>query len=303
MFKKLALSILCKYFKKHPLIRYKLLHLLKIAQSQPNDLIILDYPIKSKQRYKDGNKTFKVLYGTINRDRGTYIKYLNTFLSYKNKFINIPKTLDNISVEPVWYNNFLPGLDAVALYCFICLHKPNKIFEIGSGNSTKFARKAIKDNNLETKITSFDPCPRLEIDSICDEVVRMPIEDVELSVFEKLEKNDILFVDCSHRVFMNSDATVIYLEILPILKSGVIVEFHDIFLPFDYPEVWKERYYSEQYLLAAYLLSENRRFEIMLPNQFIARDKELSDILNPLWEHPQLKGVEKNGVSLWVQIK
>ena len=60
-----------------------------------------------------------------------------------------------------------------------------------------FARRAILDHNLATTITSIDPQPRAEIDSLCDHVHRMPAQDVDLSIFDKLESGDVLFVDSS----------------------------------------------------------------------------------------------------------
>lgn len=140
-------------------------------------------------------------------------------------------------------------MDSVAIYGFISENKPVRYYEIGSGNSTKFAKQAIKDYKLQTRILSIDPNPRAEIDSICDQVVRKPLEEVNLNIFEDLEAGDVLFIDNSHRSFMNSDVTVVFLEILPRLKPGVFVEFHDIYLPFDYPQEWDTRYYNEQYLL------------------------------------------------------
>lgn len=215
----------------------------------------------------------------------------------------IPKDSENASdVDPIWVNGYLPGLDSVALYGFLSALNPENYIEIGSGNSTKFARRAILDNKLRTKITSIDPYPRAEIDKICDNIIRKPMEDVDVSFFEKMGPGDILFVDNSHRIFMNSDSTVVLLDILPVLKPGVIVEFHDIFLPYDYPPEWIPRYYSEQYGLAAYLLGGGHTLQIILANNFISNDPELSLILSPLWDHPRMKGVYHGGGSLWMQI-
>jgi hypothetical protein len=197
----------------------------------------------------------------------------------------------------------MPALDSVALYSFIALRKPQHYFEIGSGNSTKFARQAISDHKLDTKITSIDPNPRAEIDNTCDEIIRKPLEDVNLDIFDELENDDILYVDNSHRIFMNSDATTVFLDIIPRLKSGVFVEIHDVFLPYDYPSEWTTRYYSEQYLLAAYLLGRGKRLDIVLPNMFISRDPELNLILEPLWKKVQMHNVETHGCSFWLKIK
>jgi glycosyltransferase involved in cell wall biosynthesis/2-polyprenyl-3-methyl-5-hydroxy-6-metoxy-1,4-benzoquinol methylase/predicted nucleic acid-binding Zn-ribbon protein len=277
----------------------------RIEEGKDNERlsILLDYPIKPTPRYGYGKPLHPILYEIIDRTSVTYKKYLRSFLSLKEYFLKIPVRNSKTPEEPCWFNGLLPGLDSVALYSFLYLNNPKRYFEIGSGFSTKFARRAILDHNLSTKITSIDPHPRAEIDSICDTVIRQPLEDVDLGVFDELEAGDILFVDGSHRCFMNSDVTVVFLDILPRLKSGVFVEFHDILLPYDYPPGWEEFYYSEQYLLAVYILAEGNRFNIVLPNTFISNDPELSHILNPLWDDPKMKGAERHGVSFWIETK
>jgi hypothetical protein len=102
---------------------------------------------------------------------------------------------------------------------------------------------------------------------------------------------------------MNSDATVIFLDILPRLKPGVLVHFHDIALPYDYPAEWIDRYYSEQYLLAAYILAKGSRFDILLPNWFVTIDEQLRSILAPLWQRPDVQNVEIQGGSFWIQMR
>jgi hypothetical protein len=202
------------------------------------------------------------------------------------------------SLSPCWLNGFIPSLDAIALYSFIVLNKPGRYVEVGSGNSTKFARQAISDHDLKTKIISVDPAPRANIDAICDEIIRMSLEDCNLTVLEKLRAGDILFMDGSHRCLMNSDATVFFLEVLPRLPKGVLVGIHDIFLPFDYPKPWVNRAYSEQYLLACYLLANSTRFKIEFPGFYIGTDKELSHLLQHLWALIP-NAVVKNGFAFW----
>jgi hypothetical protein len=91
--------------------------------------------------------------------------------------------------------------------------------------------------------------------------------------------------------------------VIPRLKPGVLVEIHDIMLPYDYPADWIGRHYSEQYVLAAYLLARGSRFEIVLPNAFISQDNELKAVLNPLWQRAEMQNVETHGVSFWIQMK
>jgi hypothetical protein len=58
----------------------------------------------------------------------------------------------------------------------------------------------------------------------------------------------VLFIDSSHHSFTNSDVTAFYLDILPRLKSGVVIQIHDVFFPYDYPPEWSDGFYNEQYL-------------------------------------------------------
>jgi len=196
----------------------------------------------------------------------------------------------------------MPALDGVALYSFIALRQPRKYVEIGSGQSTKYAHRSISDNALTTEIISIDPYPREGIDHICSRVIRKPVEDIDIGLFAGLQENDIVYVDGSHRAFMNSDAVVVFLDIIPALQPGVIVEIHDVALPYDYPPEWVGRHYSEQYLLASYLLARGNRFEVLLPSYFVSHDDELGSILNPLWTRSEMQGIETHGASFWLRI-
>lgn len=194
------------------------------------------------------------------------------------------------------------GLDAVALYSFIAEVKPKIYLEIGSGNSTKFVRKSIRDHELATKIISIDPCPRVEIDVLSDEIIRQPLEETNIELFDVLTKDDILFFDGSHNCFMNSDVTVFFLEILPRLPSGILIHIHDIHLPYDYPPQRSLHYESEQYLIAVMLLGECSKYEIILPSEFVHNDDSLADILSGLWESETPK-IPRGGSSFWIRKK
>src|SRR3569623_1852616 len=148
----------------------------------------------------------------------------------------------------------ITALDSALIYYFVQKHQPATYLEIGSGVTTCFAWRAKQDHGLKTQIVSVDPEPRASIDAICDNVVRNGLETVDVEIFSRLQPGDIVFLDGSHRSFMNSDVTVFMLDILPLLKPGVIVHVHDILLPYDYPEYFKYWYWNEQYMLAVYLL-------------------------------------------------
>jgi hypothetical protein len=170
------------------------------------------------------------------------------------------------SPEPRWHQPWFPPLDGISMYSLVAQRKPYRLIEIGSGNSTKFARRAIKDHGLHTTITSIDPQPRAEVNAICDLVIRKPLETCDLSLFEGLSERDIVFFDGSHRCFQNSDVTVFFIEVLPALKPGTLVGIHDIYWPDDYPPDWVARYYNEQYMLGAYMLALRDKFPLVLSN-------------------------------------
>jgi hypothetical protein len=100
---------------------------------------------------------------------------------------------------------------------------------------------------------------------------------------------------------MNSDVTVFFLEVLPRLKSGVLVHIHDIALPYDYPRAWRDWYYNEQYLLATALLMPQANFEVVLPNAFIAADPDLLAETAPLFN--KLAGARRDGMSFWLRVR
>ncbi len=220
-------------------------------------LIKLDYPYFPRRR--EWKASTSKIFGLIAQGAERYSALLTSFTDLGSFFESISAQPNrNGGLTPAWLNGWFPGMDAISLYGLLAKSNPRHYVEVGSGNSTMFARQAIEDHGLRTKIISIDPFPRANIDSICDQVVRSPCEDVPSEFFESLESEDILFVDNSHRAFPNSDVTVFFTEILQNLPKGLIYGLHDVFLPWDYPDEWKDRFYNEQYLLSAYLLGGAR---------------------------------------------
>jgi predicted O-methyltransferase YrrM len=179
-------------------------------------------------------------------------------------------------------NSSFAPLDAAILYGVIRDEKPRRIIEIGSGMSTIVMAAAVRDGTLETKLTCIEPyLPSYLVDnSFNAEIIERPLQDVSLDRFRSLEAGDILFIDSTHVVRFNSDVVYEILEILPILKPGVIVHVHDIFLPNDYPQEWLEEsrfFWNEQYMLQAFL-SMNANFQIEIPAHAIKADFDFSAI-------------------------
>lgn len=264
--------------------------------------IFLDYPFESTPRYGYGKAPHPQMERMFAADADAYRAQLREFLSFEEHLLRIrARAPGNDAGEPCWVNNWLDGLDTLALYGFVAGRRPKLYLEIGSGNSTKVVRRAVRDHGLETRMVSVDPHPRAEIDALCNEVVRSNMQALPLERFDALEAGDILFIDGSHRVFMNSDVAVLFLDVLPRLKPGVLVHIHDIYLPFDYPERMGEWYYSEQYMLAAALLAGHSGFRVLLPGHYAASRADIAAVLDAFWSRPEMKGVPHGGTSFWLE--
>lgn len=295
-------TLLKGFFQSNPKYLQKVKEL--IHEMEPDKSVFLDYPVNLNQRYTI-EKPHLGLKEILKNHHQSYLSDMKGFLNCKDQFLKIPlnDSLRSSTKEPTWVNKYIPGMDLVSLYGYLVKYSPKHYIEVGSGNSTKIARRAIEDFKLKTKIISIDPFPRAEINEICDQVIRKPLEEIDLVIFEKLEEGDILFIDNSHRVFMNSDVTAVFLDIIPNLKKGVIVQIHDILLPYDYPQDWSGRFYSEQYMLANLLLYGEDKIDILLPCYYVSQTQELFKTLNPLWENEYFKNVEKHGASFWFKTK
>lgn len=264
-------------------------------------LVEFEYPYRPHVRDWDtlprGNVYRQLLVG----GEASYRTTLEGFLSFADQFSRISVTGSPDDSSPYWDNGWLPVLDSISIYGMLATKNPRYYFEVGSGNSTKFARKAIKDLSLRTKIISVDPQPRANIDAICDEVIRCGLEEVDLARFMELGPEDILFIDNSHRSFQGSDVTVFFTEVLPTLGEGCIYGIHDIPLPVDYPRDWLQRFYNEQYLLMTYLLGGAGGDEIVLPVSYVYMTLHLAGILSPITALPIQHGAPGNGSIFWMR--
>jgi hypothetical protein len=271
------------------------------AAREEHRLIVTDYPYHPRRRPIDKTAGGMQLIERLKAEEGQYSAVLRGIAKHSDLLRRIPRD-ERDSMTPFWSNDWFPPFDGAALYGLIAERAPERYIEVGSGNSTRFARQAIRDLGLRTRIVSIDPMPRIEIDALCDETVRSPMEDVPTEFWESLGPNDLLFIDNSHRSFPNSDVTVFFTEIMPALKPGVTWGLHDIFLPFDYPQEWSNRFYNEQYLLLTYLLGGAQHDEIVLPVMWATDHAPLHGILEPLWKHEDLfpSGGTRGG-SFWMR--
>lgn len=214
---------------------------------------------------------------------------IDAFLAEIAPFLNHP-TLDAVTDEadgptkPYWNNGYFTGDDARAAFAIVAARRPAQVVEIGSGNSTRFFRRAIDVCSPDTRLVSIDPEPRADIQGIATEIIRASVLDAPLDLFRAMQPGDVLFHDGSHVTFNGVDTVRLFLEILPVLPVGVLVHLHDITLPFEYPAVFTERAYSEQYMLAAALLNGGH-WRVRLPVRWLHARGMLPD----------------GGVSFWME--
>jgi hypothetical protein len=270
--------------------------------ARPRRVLWLDYPVNPRPRYGYGPPAHPRLFAKIDEPRAAYASLLAEIATLAPSLAAIPAKSSDPAC-PRWGNRAFPPLDAATLYGLIALRRPRLYVEVGSGESTRFARRAIADFGLATRIVSIDPEPQVEIDALCDEVIRARFEEVPLDLFAELRAGDLVFHDGSHRVFQNSDTVVTFLDVLPALPPGVALGVHDIYLPWDYPPEWAKRYYSEQYLLAAWLLADCPWLRVLLPNHFLTHDEALLGALEPVWRSPGLAGLPLHGEGFWLEVQ
>lgn len=195
--------------------------------------------------------------------------------------------------------------DATFLYLILRHFQPKRFIEIGSG----FLSCVTLDTNelfFNNKIhcSFIEPYPDLLLKLINAyesniELIANKVQDVDLSLFDTLQENDVLFIDSSHVLKTGSDLQTILFEILPRLNKGVLIHFHDIFYPFEYPKEWVldfNRAWNEIYAVRAFLMY-NREYEVVLFNHFLLNK-------NPKWFQDNMPLCTKNpGGSIWLQKK
>jgi hypothetical protein len=169
-------------------------------------------------------------------------------------------------------NTFYSTPDAEILYLMVRSLAPKRILEVGSGNSTRIIGQAIADGKLSVNHVAIDPEPRADISGLTDRMLRQRFEETDVSEeLRALDAGDILFIDSSHEVHVANDVTKLFCIAIPVLKPGVAVHVHDVFLPFDYPEPFCTDYsgWGEQYLLQAMLAARPR--EILWPGYYVQK--------------------------------
>lgn len=190
-------------------------------------------------------------------------------LTFADELVDLPRQATGTLDFHLDNGAFIAG-DAEYWYQLLRATKPKRIFEIGSGHSTRMAIRAVARNRQEDpgyrcRHVCIEPYEMPWLEQAGVEVVRQKVETLDVAFFAELQAGDILFIDSSHIIRPQGDVLFEYLELLPTLRPGVVVHVHDIFSPRDYLEPWlvnEVMFWNEQYLLEAFL-THNRDWKIV----------------------------------------
>jgi len=173
---------------------------------------------------------------------------------------------------------------AASTHCMIRHYRPRRIVEIGSGRSSRVIAAAMQRNSDAGEdladYTIVDPYPNESLLSGLPEsvnVVRQPVETLDVCFFDNLREGDVLFVDSGHTVRIGGDVNYLVLDVLPRLSDGVVVHFHDIPMPHEYAKAYCVNaefrvFWTESYLLQAFLAC-NRDFEVLLAMNHLQKNR------------------------------
>jgi hypothetical protein len=191
---------------------------------------------------------------------------------------------ESSSNAPFWFTpEFLvsfPDYDTAVLYSMLRHLKPKRYVEVGCGYSSIVSSYALQRNQKDGAACDAvyaDPEPRLPMDKVLTggRLILKPVQKVPLEEFKALQAGDVLFIDTSHVLKIQSDVEQEIVRILPSLAPGVWIHFHDVFTPYDYPEEWIRQqvrlWANEQYALEC-LLSGGNRYQVEIPLHYLVRD-------------------------------
>jgi len=235
-----------------------------------------------------------------------YIHLRKVFDENRESFANFCQYLDQYSnafdkfgegLSPRWDQDWFARLDGAAAYGMVRQYKPKTIIEVGSGHSTRFMARAVQDGALDCRQVAIDPNPRATIKALPVEWDAQLLNEDHLEQFAALQANDIAFFDSSHILMPGTDVDMILNRIIPILKPGVLIHIHDVFLPYPYPEKWLWRGYNEQNVLGPMISSAT--YELLFASQYVAKEMQQQVAASCLENIPLVSGAYET--SIWLK--
>jgi predicted O-methyltransferase YrrM len=257
---------------------------------------------EERSRYiKDQKPDFNMAGIDLNEEK--QINLLNEFVRY---YKEMPFPAEKSDTFRYYLHNpaYSYG-DGITLYCMLRHFESKRVIEIGSGYSSCLMMD-VNDRFFQGKIdlTFVEPYPDIffslieKADKKRFTIKSQKLQEIDQSIFSRLEKNDILFIDSSHVSKLGSDVNELFFHILPALKKGVLIHIHDIFWPFELPPDWirEGRAWNEAYLLRAFL-QFNTRFEILFFSTYLLWKQ-------PQWFRENMPLFQKNpGGNIWLRTR
>lgn len=216
-----------------------------------------------------------------------------------------PRTGARYHLDNEWFSYG----DGIVLYSMMRQFQPKRIVEVGSGFSSA-AMLDVNDRFFDGQLdlTFVEPYAERLLgllggpDTQRCTIVQKPVQETSTTLFTSLEANDFLFIDSSHVAKTGSDVLHLLFTVLPLLKPGVLVHFHDVLWPFEYPRPWLEqgRAWNEAYFVRSFL-QYNRSFEITYFNAFMAaKHSDLLRTAMPLVLRRPSAEMTMGNASLWL---
>ena len=183
-------------------------------------------------------------------------------------------------------NKFFSYGDGIILNMFLRKTHPKRIVEVGCGFSSAMMLDTC-DMFAELRDVDFtfiEPEPERRLLKLVDareiNLIKSNLQDLSPDLIcGALDCGDLLFIDSSHVVKLNSDVMFIFDRILPNLKKGVYVHFHDVVYPFVYPDCWvrEGRFWNEVFFLKQFL-AYNDSWKIVLWPVMLHQKNLIQDI-------------------------
>jgi len=214
----------------------------------------------------------------IKLDDARALAFMETLGRYPSELESVP--YERVAGEAFWFGNgWFTDFDAASLYALLRHLKPLRYVELGCGFSSLISCRALSRNADEGSpcdAVYADPQPRLDIAErlSCGRLIMARVQDLPFDLFTNLEAGDVLFIDTSHVLKLQSDVVYALVTILPSLKPGVWIHVHDMFTPYDYPLEWVTNPLfscNEQYAVEG-LVSGGDRYSVELPLYLLWRE-------------------------------
>jgi hypothetical protein len=241
-------------------------------------------------------RTYAAVEARFRDKEASFLEELQRAEGYAEAFTRIASE-PHLPPAPRWDQSWYPPLDAALAYSFVCRRRPRLLIEIGSGHSTRFFARAIADAELATRLVAIDPAPRASLASLPIELIETTLHSAPPEVFAALGPGDMLAVDSSHILMPGSDVALLLGDILPLLPAGVLVGFHDVFLPDDYPADWDWRGYNEQLGLLPLLF--DAAWELRFASHWLASRRPERLDGGPIGRLPRAAGARDS--ALWLE--